>query len=131
MKGSLLIVDDEPDILLVMSANLKKEGYEVDTAEDGVEALKKVEARDYDAIIVDHQMPRLTGMAFLERLRDGDTPAAGQRDIPVIVVTAYGTIEMAVKAMKDGAYSYLTKPIEYDDLSRQVKNAVERRRLSR
>ena len=90
-----------------------------------------MEARDYDAIIVDHQMPRLTGMAFLERLRDGDTPAAGQRDIPVIVVTAYGTIEMAVKAMKDGAYSYLTKPIEYDDLSRQVKNAVERRRLSR
>ncbi len=131
MKGSLLIVDDEPDILLVMSANLKKEGYEVDTAEDGIAALKKVEARDYDAIIVDHQMPRLTGMAFLERLRDGDTPAAGQRDIPVIVVTAYGTIEMAVKAMKDGAYSYLTKPIEYDDLSRQVKNAVERRRLSR
>jgi DNA-binding NtrC family response regulator len=129
MKGSLLIVDDEPDILLVMSANLKKEGYEVETAGDGVEALKKLESRDYDAVIVDHQMPRLTGMEFLDRLRGA--PLQGRSSIPVIVVTAYGTIEMAVQAMKDGAYSFLTKPIQYEDLSLQVKNAVERRRLSR
>ncbi len=131
MKGSLLIVDDEPDILLVMSANLKKEGYEVETAEDGVDALRKLEGRDFDAIIVDHQMPRLTGMEFLERLRSGHLPGLNRNDIPVIVVTAYGTIEMAVQAMKDGAYSYLTKPIQYEDLSLQVKNAVERRRLAR
>ncbi|MGE5172564.1 MAG: sigma-54-dependent transcriptional regulator [Betaproteobacteria bacterium] len=131
MKGSLLIVDDEPDILLVMSANLRKEGYEVETAEDGVEALRKLEGRDFDAIIVDHQMPRLTGMEFLERLRSGRLPGLNRNAIPVIVVTAYGTIEMAVQAMKDGAYSYLTKPIQYEDLSLQVKNAVERRRLSR
>ncbi len=131
MKGSLLIVDDEPDILLVMSANLRKEGYEVETAEDGVEALRKLEIRDYDAVIVDHRMPRLTGMEFLERLRGGHHAGPGGTDIPVIVVTAYGTIEMAVKAMRDGAYSYLTKPIQYEDLSLQVKNAVERRRLSR
>ncbi|HEX9022170.1 MAG TPA: sigma-54 dependent transcriptional regulator [Nitrospirota bacterium] len=130
MKGSLLIVDDEPDILLVMSANLRKEGYEVETAEDGVEALKKLGSRDYDAVIADHQMPRLTGMEFLDRLRSGLQAGPGT-DIPVILVTAYGTIEMAVKAMKDGAYSYLTKPIQYEDLSLQVKNAVERRRLSR
>jgi two-component system NtrC family response regulator len=130
MKGSLLIVDDEPDILLVMSANLIKEGYVVETAQDGVEALKKVQARDFDAVIIDHQMPRLTGMEFLDRLR-GDARDGGRSDIPIIVVTAYGTIEMAVQAMKDGAYSYLTKPIQYEDLSLQVKNAVERRRLSR
>src|SRR5574341_1045811 len=128
MKGSLLIIDDEPDILLVMSANLRKEGYDVDTAGDGIEALKKAEARDYDAVIVDHQMPRPTGMEFLARLRSGRGPGA---DVPVIVVTAYGTIEMAGKAMKDGAYSYLTKPISFDELWLQVKNAVERRRLSR
>ncbi len=131
MKGSLLIVDDEPDILLVMSANLRKEGYEVETAEDGVEALKKLEGRDFDAIIVDHQMPRLTGMEFLERFLGGHHSGRGGPEIPVILVTAYGTIEMAVKAMKDGAYSYLTKPIQFEDLSLQVKNAVERRRLSR
>ena len=131
MKGSLLLVDDEPDILLVMSANLKKEGYEVETAEDGVEALRRLEGRDYDVIIVDHQMPRLTGMDFLERIRSVQFRGADKNDIPVIVVTAYGTIEMAVKAMKDGAYSFLTKPIQYEDLSLQVKNAVERRRLSR
>ncbi len=129
MKGAILIVDDEPDILLVMTANLKKEGYEVDTAEDGLEALERVGARDYDVIVVDHQMPRLTGMDFLDRLRNGAVQGA-RKDIPVIVVTAFGTIEMAVQAMKDGAYGYLTKPIRYEDLSLQVKNAVERRRLS-
>lgn len=128
MKGSLLIVDDEPDILLVMSANLKREGYDVDTATDGLDALRKVESRDYDAIILDHQMPKLSGIEFLDRLKNGD---GLHEKIPVIVVTAYGTIEMAVKAMKDGAYSFLTKPIDYGELSIQVKNAVERRRLSR
>ena len=128
MKGSLLIVDDEPDILLVMSANLQKEGYEVDTAADGLEALRKLEGREYDAVIVDHQMPHLTGMEFLSRLRNGQSAGA---ETPVIVVTAYGTIEMAVKAMKDGAYSYLTKPLSFEDLSLQVKNAVERRWLAR
>ena len=130
MQGTLLIVDDEPDILLVMTANLRKEGYEVDTAEDGGEALKKVEVRDYDAIIIDHLMPVLSGMDFLERLQNGHPAGIGRHDIPVIIVTAYGTIEMAVKAMKDGAYSYLTKPINYDELSLQVRHAVERRRLS-
>jgi DNA-binding NtrC family response regulator len=130
MKGSILIIDDEPDILLVMSANLRKEGYEVETAGDGVEALARTESKAFDAVIVDHQMPRLTGMEFLERLR-GAGRAGTDRNVPVIVVTAYGTIEMAVKAMKDGAYSFLTKPIQYEDLSVQVKNAVERSRLSR
>jgi DNA-binding NtrC family response regulator len=131
MKGVLLIVDDEPDILLVMTANLRREGYEVDTAGDGVEALKKMEGRDYDAVIVDHQMPKFTGMEFLELLRSRQGKAEGQPDIPVILVTAYGTIELAVKAMKDGAYSFLTKPVQFEDLSLQVKNAVEHRRLSR
>ncbi len=130
MKGTLLIVDDEPDILLVMTANLRKEGYEVDTAEDGGEALTKVEVGDYDAIIIDHLMPVLSGMDFLERLQNGHPAGIGRHDIPVIIVTAYGTIEMAVKAMKDGAYSYLTKPINYDELSLQIRHAVERRRLS-
>jgi two-component system, NtrC family, response regulator AtoC len=131
MKGSLLIIDDEPDIRLVMSANLKKEGYDVETAEDGAAALQKLEGRDFDAIIVDHQMPRLTGMELLEYLRNVWHGGPDRTEIPVIVVTAYGTIEMAVKAMKDGAYSYLTKPIQYEELSMQVKNAVERRKLSR
>jgi two-component system response regulator HydG len=129
MKGSILIVDDEPDIRLVMTANLTREGYDVDTAEDGLEAITKVETRDFDAVILDHQMPNLTGMEFLSRLRSG-VPADAP-DVPVIVITAYGTIEMAVQAMKDGAYSYLTKPIRYEDLSLQVKNAVERHRLTR
>jgi DNA-binding NtrC family response regulator len=131
MKASLLIIDDEPDILLVMSANLRKDGYEVETAEDGNAALRKLESRDFDAIIVDHRMPRLTGMELLARLRSGHHAGPRRSDIPVIVVTAYGTIEMAVQAMKNGAYSYLTKPIQYEELSLQVKNAVERRRLSR
>ncbi|MDH4161095.1 MAG: sigma-54 dependent transcriptional regulator [Nitrospirota bacterium] len=131
MKPSILIVDDEPDIVLVMSANLRKEGYDVDTAGDGLEALKKTEGRDFDVIIVDHQMPHLTGMQFLQRLRNSDNAGNGRSEVPIILITAYGTIEMAVQAMKDGAYSYLTKPIRYEELNLQVKNAVERHRLSR
>ena len=130
MKASVLIVDDEPDILIVMTANLRKEGYVVDTAGDGDEALRMTESRDYDTIILDQQMPRVTGMEFLRKLRAGRDGSEGV-SVPVIVVTAYGTIEMAVRAMKEGAYSFLTKPIDYDELSLQVKNAVERRRLSR
>jgi DNA-binding NtrC family response regulator len=130
MKGSVLIVDDEPDIQLVMSANLRREGYDVDTAGDGKEALRKLEVKDFDAVIVDHQMPSLTGMEFLEQLRSDAASGRGRADVPVIMITAYGTIEMAVQAMKNGAYSYLTKPIRYEDLSLQVKNAVERHRLS-
>jgi two-component system NtrC family response regulator len=129
-KAAVLIVDDEPDIQLVMSANLRKEGYDVDTAGDGMEALNRLESRDYDVIILDHQMPRLTGMQFLERLRERTAGSTVDNDVPVIVMTAYGTIEMAVQAMKEGAYSYLTKPIQYEDLSLQVKNAVERHRLA-
>jgi DNA-binding NtrC family response regulator len=131
MKGSLLIVDDEPDIQLVMSANLRKQGYEVEVAGDGIEALRKLEGRDYDVIVLDHQMPNLTGMQFLARLRNGAAAGTGNADVPVIVVTAYGTIEMAVQAMKDGAYSYLTKPVRYEELALQIKNAVEHHRLSR
>ncbi|NTW58776.1 MAG: sigma-54-dependent Fis family transcriptional regulator, partial [Nitrospirae bacterium] len=129
-KAAVLIVDDEPDIQLVMSANLRKEGYDVDAAGDGMEALNRIETRDYDVIILDHQMPRMTGMQFLERLRDRTAGSTVDNDVPVIVMTAYGTIEMAVQAMKKGAYSYLTKPIQYEDLSLQVKNAVERHRLA-
>ncbi len=130
MKPSVLIVDDEPDIQLVMSANLEREGYDVVTAGDGLEGFRKAESRDFDVIIVDHQMPHMTGMQFMSKLRDGQL-GKGPIDIPVIMITAYGTIEMAVQAMKDGAYGYLTKPVRYEELSLQVKNAVERHRLSR
>lgn len=131
MKPSVLIIDDEPDIQLVMAANLARDGYDVATAGDGLEALRMVETRDFDVVIVDHQMPHLTGMQFLERLRQETRAGKGAADIPVIMITAYGTIEMAVQAMKDGAYGYLTKPVHYEELSLQVKNAVEHRRLSR
>ena len=131
MTGSILIVDDEPDIQLVMSANLRKEGYDVETAGDGHEAFRKLETRDFDAIILDHQMPGLSGMQFLERLHSRTSAGAENAEIPVIVITAYGTIEMAVQAMKNGAYSYLTKPVRFEELSLQIKNAVERHRLTR
>jgi DNA-binding NtrC family response regulator len=131
MKGSILIIDDEPDIRLVMSANLRKEGYDVDAAGDGTEAFRKLEAREFDTIILDHQMPGLTGMQFLERLRGGALAGRENADVPVIVITAYGTIEMAVQAMKHGAYGYLTKPVRVEELVLQIKNAVERHRLTR
>jgi DNA-binding NtrC family response regulator len=76
-------------------------------------------------------MPNLTGMQVLARLRNGAASETGNADVPVIVITAYGTIEMAVQAMQDGAYSFLTKPVRYEQLVLHVKNAVEHHRLSR
>ncbi|RMD90120.1 MAG: sigma-54-dependent Fis family transcriptional regulator [Calditrichaeota bacterium] len=122
-KNKILVVDDELPILKVMEANLKREGYEVHTASDGLIALEKIKCGDYDTIIVDHLMPGLNGLDLMAKIKE-----LGM-DIPVIVVTAYGTIEQAVKAMKMGAVNYLTKPINYDELILVVHNAIQQKCL--
>ncbi len=122
-KNTLLVIDDEPPILQVMEANLRREGYEVHTAKDAQIGLEKIKSDVYDTIIVDYLMPGLTGLELLNRLREMGS------DIPVIVVTAHGSIEHAVQAMKMGASNYLTKPLNYDELLTVVKKAVEEQNL--
>lgn len=124
-NGTVLVIDDEAAILQVMEANLRKEGYVVQTALNALEGLDKLRHERFDTVIVDYQLPHLDGLSLLEEMKRLGI------QVPVVVITAYGTIEQAVKAMRLGAVDYLTKPINYDELSLVVKNAVERQNLLR
>lgn len=119
------MIDDEPAILQVMEANLRKEGYAVQTALNAFEGLNKLQQEQFDTVIVDYQLPQMDGLMMLEEMKRLGIQT------PVIVITAYGTIEYAVKAMRLGAVDYLTKPINYGELALVVKNAVERQNLAK
>jgi DNA-binding NtrC family response regulator len=124
-KGTVLLVDDEANTLKVLSAILRKDGYEVTTATTAEDALGRLLALDADAAVVDYRLPGMTGLDFVQALkRDG-------RALPVIVLTAYGTIEKAVEAMRAGAFMYLAKPVNPDQLLTVTREAVEKRRLVR
>ena len=120
----VLVVDDEINMQVVLRAMLKKEGYEVLTARDGLEALKILAGTEVDVVVTDLKMPRLDGMGLLERVME-DYPST-----PVIMITAHGTVATAVDALKKGAFDYVTKPFEQDELKNVVLKAVKTRRLS-
>lgn len=119
----ILVVDDELNMRLVLKAMLKKEGYEVATAADGLEALKALREEKFAAVATDLKMPGLDGMGLLERIMQDDP------SLPVIILTAYGTVANAVDALKKGAFDYLTKPFEQDELKTVVLKAVRTRMM--
>ncbi len=110
MLAKILVVDDEQHMLKLFEKILTKQGHEVRTAASGTEAICLLEKNDFDLIFSDLLMPDLGGMDLLKKVK------AGYSDIPFIVITAYGTIESAVEAMKTGAFDYLTKPFRKDDI---------------
>jgi len=124
MTEKILVVDDELNMQLVLKALLKKEGYDVATASDGIEALKVLKSGGVEVVVTDLKMPKLDGVGLLERVIR-DYPST-----PVIIITAHGTIPGAVDAMKKGAFSYITKPFERDELKNIIHNAVRTRRLN-
>ena len=115
---TILIVDDEKNYLLVLSAVLEDEGYEVLTALSGQEALDIQKTSDLDLILTDMKMPGMNGITLLENVKAVDP------DLPVIMMTAHGTVDKAVEAMQKGAYSYILKPFDNDRLVIYVKKAV-------
>jgi two-component system NtrC family response regulator len=119
----ILIVDDEKNYLLVLSALLTGEGYEVDTAPSGARALTLLEEEEPDLVITDMRMPRMSGVELIKELKQNHA------DLPVIVMTAFGTVENAVEAMKAGAVDYITKPFENQELLLTVERALKMRRL--
>ena len=121
--NKILIVDDELNMRLVLQAMLKKEGYAVTTASNGMEALKILKADQMDIVVTDLKMPKLDGMGLLDEIIR-DYPS-----IPVIIITAHGTIATAVDALKKGAFDYITKPFEQDELKQVIQKAVKTRRL--
>jgi len=122
---TILLVDDEKNTLKVLSAVLKQEGYNILTSLTGEEAWETLKNNTVHALVVDLKLP---GMGGMELLKAAKTCCP---DIPVIMITAYGTISNAVEAMKIGAYSYLTKPVNPDELSVQLHNALEKSNLLR
>jgi len=119
----ILVADDEHIIRLVLNESLKKEGYEVDEASNGEEALLKVRNERYDLVILDVKMPKLDGIEALKQIRKIDP------NIPVVMITAYGNTQVAMKAIKEGAFDYFTKPFDVSEIRIVVKRALEKRRL--
>jgi len=120
----VLVVDDEPAQLELVAGFLRKHGFEVLEAGDGRSALEQFRKAPFDLILTDQKMPGLSGLALLEAAR-GITP-----EVAVIVLTAYGTIETAVAAIKAGATDYLTKPLNLDELLHRINQVSERQRLA-
>ncbi|MCX7944083.1 MAG: response regulator [Deltaproteobacteria bacterium] len=122
-KPKILIVDDEPVIRDILTEFLTLEGYEIETAQDGLEAREKILSGKYNVILSDLKMPNLDGMQLLQFIND--------RRIQVvpIIMTGYGTIETAIDAMKAGAYDYILKPFKMEDIIRVLDRAIERYNL--
>ena len=122
---SILVVDDEPNYLIVLSELLRDEGYEVFTADGGENALKIIEESELDMVISDMQMPGMDGLQLLQAVKTVNP------DLPVIMVTAFAEVEKAVKAMQAGAFSYLAKPFSNDELLVNIKKAIHHHSLVR
>jgi two-component system NtrC family response regulator len=122
---AILIVDDEKNYLLVLEDLLSEEGYEVITAESAGEGLALAESHELDVVLTDMKMPGMDGMAFMERLH------AIRPDMPVVMMTAFGTVEKAVEAMRKGAFDYILKPFENEELRVTIRKAVDHCHLVR
>ncbi len=122
-KGIIHIIDDEPVIHDVLAQLLTSEGYEVESSASGEEALEKFPSQSFDVILLDLLMPGMDGIEVLRRIKKIDPLAS------VIMITAYGSVESAISAMKIGALDYVQKPFKHDDLLLAIGKAVERKRL--
>ena len=116
---TILIVDDEPNYQIVLSEILKDEGYEVFTANSGLAGLPIVYSTDLDLVLSDMKMPGMDGIAFLEKIKEYN------KELPVILITAYAEVEKAVEAMRLGAFTYLAKPFSNQQLLASVRKAIE------
>ena len=119
-KKSILVVDDEKSIVEWLQIALEKEGYEVETAVSGEEALEIARSRYFNCVITDMKMAGMGGLGLLKRLREEDP------DLIVIIITAFGTFESAVEALRSGASDFITKPFRVDEITFRLKNVFEK-----
>ncbi len=118
MPDEILVVDDEPQMLIAIQETLRRKSYQVTTAASGVEALCRMKEKFFRLLITDMRMPEVSGLDLLKKVR------ATSSHTPVILLTAYGTIENAVEAMKQGAFDYLLKPFSSESLEQVVRRAL-------
>ena len=121
----ILIIDDEENFRHMLSVILIKEGYEVETASNGEEGLQRVAVFPFDQILCDIRMPRMDGLDFLREIQKTGTEAT------IIMMSAYGTVDIAIEAMKLGAYDYISKPFKPDEIILTLRKAEEREQLRR
>ena len=124
-KPSILLIDDDPSLRRVIEYSLAESGYSVLPAASGEEGLALFQKGPCDAVITDITMPGMSGLEVLVKVRQADL------NVPVIIITAYGTIESAVSAMKQGAFDYITKPFNRDELRITLERALKMRRLEK
>lgn len=124
-KGKILVVDDEKSMREVLEVFLKSEGYDVSLADGGESAIEAVKKNIFDLIITDMKMPKVSGFDLLKVIKDISP------DTSVVIITAFGTTESAVEAMKLGAFDYIQKPFKNNDVRLVVKNAIERQKLQK
>src|SRR5215475_9781992 len=122
-RGKVLVIDDEHDIREGLELLLTLEGYTVELAQNGTEGLQKMESRGYDLVLLDLMMPDRSGMEVLQEVRGKD------RDTPIFMITAYGSVEAAVQALKLGANDYFSKPWDNEKLIIEIDRMIDRRRL--
>jgi nitrogen regulation protein NR(I) len=123
-KKQVLIVDDEPNLRKILAAQLSRDGYDVMTAEDGEQGLSMLREHHIDLVVTDLKMPKVDGMTLLrEALREDP-------ELPVVMITAHGTVDTAVEALKTGAFDYLTKPFDKDEVRQIVAKALKTRQLA-
>lgn len=122
-EGKVLLVDDEPEFVQVLSERMEARGLEVETAKNGPAALEKVRERAFDAIVLDMLMPGMDGLETLKKLREINP------DLQVIMLTGHATLKKGVEAIKEGAMDFLEKPADLGELMQKIKEAKVRRML--
>ena len=123
-KEQILVIDDEANLRRVLAAQLGREGYEVHMAEDGEKGLALLREHHIDLVITDLRMPKVDGMEVLRQAVQMDP------DLPVVIITAHGTVDNAVEALKTGAFDYITKPFDQAEVKAIVRKALRTRDLA-
>lgn len=124
-KGHILVVDDDKAIRELLKEFFQELGYEITTAENGTEAVAALNAHNFDCVISDHVMPDMNGLELLEQLRKQS------KNVPFLMITGYPTLEIAVEVMKHGAYDYITKPLQLEDIRIKVERALHTKGLEK
>ena len=122
-RQRILVIDDEENIRYMLQLTLEDEGYEVEQAADGEEGIRKIHQGSFDFIICDIKMPKVSGLEVLASVIESSP------NVPVIMISAFGTMDTAIQAMKQGAYDYVMKPFKHDEILLTLKKAQERERL--
>jgi len=121
VKSKILVADDEESIRMLLVEALSDENYEVIAVDDGIKAVDKAQKDNFDCVLLDVRMPGLDGMQVFLKIHESNP------NLPVIFLTAYGSSDLAIQAMKKGAYDYLTKPFDIEELKIKVKKQLNLR----